>query len=508
MSSRKLSDKEFDRYTRNILKKPEDIAFDESAWASMEQRMAQEATSSSISGLKWLIPATILFISSLGYLGYQGVFSTTENTGTPKIENIDTNTEKSTIVDNTAPSESINDPKNESASIAKVSHDENTVKTNNSKPQQTEQLNTEMTSLPSSVSSQTQTNPNKNDPTIKPVENSTSKVEEPAVVTESKSGTTLNTVSDTNTQEAGDAPTEQVVNTTAPVSPEPTNITETSLEPRNPTTTSTTQKPEEEEEEVIYSDDLLNPYPINSKRPIVVLANLEDPMAFLTPQGSGQSERPLINSEDDDEKEELPTPFNRWSFGVTLAPDFTTVGQLSEFTKPGIDFGISAEYFILRRLSITTGAILTRKLYNTTDLSEYTIPAGFWNGNDGPNEIAANCKVIDIPLNIRYRLREGTRTSLFVSAGISSYLMLTERYDYNYDYGTVGNGNRPEGWEVANENNHFFGVYNLSVGINRRVTDKISIEAEPFLKNSLGGVGWGQVRLKSTGILFHIKYSF
>ncbi|MEO1254125.1 MAG: hypothetical protein AAFY41_04435, partial [Bacteroidota bacterium] len=62
--------------------------------------------------------------------------------------------------------------------------------------------------------------------------------------------------------------------------------------------------------------------------------------------------------------------------------------------------------------------------------------------------------------------------------------------------------------EVSNENNHFFGVYNLSVAIARKIRQNISIEAEPFLKNSLGGVGWGQVQLRSTGVLFHIKYHF
>ena len=131
-------------------------------------------------------------------------------------------------------------------------------------------------------------------------------------------------------------------------------------------------------------------------------------------------------------------------------------------------------------------------------------PAGFWPGGDEPDQINADCKVIDIPINLRYLAIEGRQTDVFVSAGVSSYLMLTERYNYDYDDPwAVGNQ-----WvsEFKNENQHYFGVYNLSFGIARRVSKNISIEVEPYLKNSFGGVGWGQVQLKSTGALFHLKY--
>ena len=139
------------------------------------------------------------------------------------------------------------------------------------------------------------------------------------------------------------------------------------------------------------------------------------------------------------ENQEEADPYHRLSVGITVAPDFSTVGEFNEFTRPGMDIGLTVEYFTFRRLSITTGAILTRKIYNTTDLSEYTFPAGIWNGGERPEEILANCKVIDIPINLRYRIIEGKRTSVFASTGISSYLMLNERYDYNYAAGQYSN---------------------------------------------------------------------
>ena len=210
-------------------------------------------------------------------------------------------------------------------------------------------------------------------------------------------------------------------------------------------------------------------------------------------------------NEDSIQQKSTKSFVNRLQIGLSLAPDLTTVEELSEFDRAGLDVGVQVEYFLTDRLSVTTGAILTRKIYRTTDISEYEVPDGFWVDGVWPEQINADCRVVDIPLNLRYRAIEGTRTSFFISAGISSYLMLREVYEYDYAY----NNQRPENRsrsEFENENQHYFGVYNLSFGLVRKVGKNLSIEVEPYLKNSLGGVGWGRAQLKSTGALFHLKY--
>ena len=112
--------------------------------------------------------------------------------------------------------------------------------------------------------------------------------------------------------------------------------------------------------------------------------------------------------------------------------------------------------------------------------------------------------MIDIPINLRYVAMKGKSTSFFVSVGISSYIMLTERYDYEYE--DLSNPDNLGPVELSNENQHYLGVYNLSFGVSRRLGKNIFIEIEPFLKNSFGRVGWGQVHLNSTGALLNLKY--
>ena len=122
-----------------------------------------------------------------------------------------------------------------------------------------------------------------------------------------------------------------------------------------------------------------------------------------------------------------------------------------------------------------------------------------------PEQINADCEVIDIPLNLRYELIKGARTNIFVSAGLSSYIMLSEIYDY--DYADPSDPTNRGQSEFSNENQHYFGVYNLSFGISRKLNRRFAIEVEPFIKNSFGGVGWGEAQLKSTGAHFHLMYS-
>ncbi|MEO1257060.1 MAG: hypothetical protein AAFY41_19580, partial [Bacteroidota bacterium] len=80
MSSRKLSDKEFDRYARNVLKKPENVPFDEAAWSAMEQKMLAQGGSASMFHLKWIIPSAIIILSLTSYFGYQYFTNPNENT--------------------------------------------------------------------------------------------------------------------------------------------------------------------------------------------------------------------------------------------------------------------------------------------------------------------------------------------------------------------------------------------------------------------------------------------
>lgn len=193
-----------------------------------------------------------------------------------------------------------------------------------------------------------------------------------------------------------------------------------------------------------------------------------------------------------------------WFLGFGYAPDISMVG-FSEVTKPGTNLSIILEYQLNRRWSINSGITYSKKNY-TAKGEDYNPPKGFWDYGFVPDMTEGYCEVIDIPLNIRYYFKPEKINRLFASTGLSTYLMLTEEYFYQYKK------NDPQhlvqSWSGKNENQHYFAIYNMSVGYQRAIGKRWFLEIEPFIKLPLTGVGFGRVDLWSTGALFSLKYNF
>ncbi|QMU28866.1 hypothetical protein [Adhaeribacter radiodurans] len=192
--------------------------------------------------------------------------------------------------------------------------------------------------------------------------------------------------------------------------------------------------------------------------------------------------------------------------GLTLAlgPDFSTVG----FVKPekaSTNIGVLLSYKVSNRWAILTGMVRARKVYGAKP-EDYHPGPNYWPaGQHLPDDINAVCKVIDIPLNVRYSFLTLPTHVAYVQTGLSSYIMLHE--DYRYDYSNYGNPYSKH-WIVDNKNRHFFQVLNVSAGYNRQISPVISVGAEPFVKIPLAGIGAGKVNLTSMGIFFNVGYSF
>ena len=200
----------------------------------------------------------------------------------------------------------------------------------------------------------------------------------------------------------------------------------------------------------------------------------------------------------------IPEYSSRWLIGFGYAPDFSLVGS-SEVSKPGTSLSILLEFQLNRRWSINSGITYSKKIY-TADGEDYHPPKGFWDYGFVPDMTDGYCDVIDIPLNIRYYFKPEKINRLFASTGLSTYLMLTE--DYYYQYENNDQQHLVQSWSGKNENQHYFAIYNLSVGYQRAIGKQWFLEIEPFIKLPLTGIGFGDVDLWSTGSSFSIKYNF
>ncbi|RYD75601.1 MAG: hypothetical protein EOP55_13155, partial [Sphingobacteriales bacterium] len=188
----------------------------------------------------------------------------------------------------------------------------------------------------------------------------------------------------------------------------------------------------------------------------------------------------------------------RFVLSILAAPDLTSVEYSGRSNLSG-SVGAELTFSLTKRLSITTGAAYAKKIYES-DFSLYN-PNSSYVFKTQPTNVRANCDVLDIPLNVNYKVFDGRRNSLSVSTGLSSYLMLKEKYSYTYNSAYPG----PADYEVKNQNQHYLGIANIGVEFQHKINSKLSISARPFMKIPLTDIGYGNSKLSSTGVAVSVN---
>jgi hypothetical protein len=177
---------------------------------------------------------------------------------------------------------------------------------------------------------------------------------------------------------------------------------------------------------------------------------------------------------------------------ILAAPDVTD-SKTSIGTKISSNFGLLLTYPVNKKLSISTGAIYARKLYDYGGNA-----ATLYGQAESPWALNADCFVIDVPVNVNYQVLQKKNYSVTLNSGLSSYFMLKEKYKYtSTDQTGIPQISR---LEINNQNQHLLGVANFSVSVERIVSDRVSIGVQPFLKLPLTGIGYYDYNLRSRGV--------
>lgn len=235
---------------------------------------------------------------------------------------------------------------------------------------------------------------------------------------------------------------------------------------------------------------------------IVITSLTPDNAAFMT--SVPEAPKPVADSSNRPypERERSSTFGSSLQLLLVMAPDVTTI-RFSDPEAISTNAGLLVGIPLAGRFSLMTGALWANKVYEAYP-DNYRPTPDFWDGKKLPSSIDADCRVLDVPLNISYRLLGNEKNTVALQAGVSSYFMLKETYRYNYTYGAEPYSRTSE---FKNENSHWFGVQNVSVSYSRKLSPVFSVGVEPFVKFPLSGIGAGHVKLTSAGVFFTAGYT-
>ena len=193
---------------------------------------------------------------------------------------------------------------------------------------------------------------------------------------------------------------------------------------------------------------------------------------------------------------------NGLELGAVMTPDMSTV-EFTHSDKVGFSFGLQIGYRLSQRWSLNTGVLYTKKNY-TSQGKDFNPPKGSWLDNVNLDIVEGNCYMFDIPINIRYDLNQNNKQRFFVNTGLSTYIMKKEDYHYYYQYTNGSPGYRHR--SSSSTERHWLGIVNISAGFEKNINKKFSVQAEPYLKIPLQGIGYGNMHLNSYGMYFSLKY--
>ncbi|MEO7310612.1 MAG: hypothetical protein ABIX01_09450 [Chitinophagaceae bacterium] len=190
-----------------------------------------------------------------------------------------------------------------------------------------------------------------------------------------------------------------------------------------------------------------------------------------------------------------------FTFSITGSADFSTV-KFKKANKVSTGYGLGVAYRFGNRWALGTGVGFTQKRY-LADSTNYK-KISFMGWYPQVLKIDASCGVVEVPVNIQYLISRGKKSNWYATAGLSSYFMKKESYDYTIkNYGVEKLVN----YSYSNASKHYFSILNLQLDYEKKLGETTALRLSPFMKLPLAGIGVGKVSLESVGVQASIQWA-
>ncbi|MCO6477818.1 MAG: hypothetical protein J5I94_14405 [Phaeodactylibacter sp.] len=215
-----------------------------------------------------------------------------------------------------------------------------------------------------------------------------------------------------------------------------------------------------------------------------------DPIQVYGPKGPGA---PGIIAGEHEESHRKRS--NHLAIGPGFAGNLHSVGW-GDFSRGGWKAGIYSEFQYQGRFALGLGAGFLRMNY-LAGKGEYMPPYGFWANMTAPDNTLGLCNVLEVPVLLKYYPGGYYGNGFFLSAGISSYILLMEEYWYRY---SEEDPDLIRWWQTGEDQAHWFAIGQLSAGYQASMGKRWALQLGPYLQAPLSGVGHGQVEIYSLGV--------
>lgn len=184
---------------------------------------------------------------------------------------------------------------------------------------------------------------------------------------------------------------------------------------------------------------------------------------------------------------------------ASVAADLTAIRNiLKQHVKPV--YGLAVGYQFNKRLNVQAGFYAGKKIYSAGPY-DYKIKPGSYVAKIIRAD--AECDIYEIPVSIRYNVLPRKAFNGYLMAGLSSVILKKETYDMHF-YNASGTYRRMS--YTYKDNTAFLSILNLAIGYEHKLSNALYIQAEPYLKFPLSGLGEGKVKLYSAGLQLGVKY--
>jgi hypothetical protein len=209
--------------------------------------------------------------------------------------------------------------------------------------------------------------------------------------------------------------------------------------------------------------------------------------------------RPLTASKAEGKKTGTSSFHPLFAITALASSEINGVGSFQSASK-GTNVGLMFTAGV-KKLSISTGVNYSMKPY-TLPFNQYTTAYNF---KSKPEYVTADCRVLDIPINIGYQVYNKSSNKITLGTGISSYIMMHE--SYTYDYGDQAKVYGPSYYAVQGKGKYMFSIMNLQATYERKINSNVGLSLQPYFKIPLSAIGYSQVKVQTFGVAVGLNWN-